>query len=87
MFGRLKRAITSLLLGICLLGAVPLRAQDWRYECRERIRRAEYHYRVAVRRFGEGSPQAERRRFELERVRERCRGYRNYRRHRRYERY
>jgi hypothetical protein len=84
MFGSIKRAITSFVLGICLLGgAVPLHAQNWRYDCPEMIRRAEFRYHRAVRMHGPGSPQAERRRVELERVRERCRAYR-HRRHRYY---
>lgn len=54
-----------------LSSAVPLRALDDE-RCERRIHKAEENLRRAVMRHGEHSPQAERRRHELEEVRERC---------------
>ncbi|MGA2989678.1 MAG: hypothetical protein ABSD88_04310 [Candidatus Korobacteraceae bacterium] len=64
------------MLGAALLigGALPAVADSPR-ECRERIRIAEHNLREAKERYGERSREAEKRRRELERVRERCRQF------------
>jgi hypothetical protein len=46
-------------------------------DCQQRIHRAEENLRKAVRRHGERSPQAERRRHELEEARRSCGGDRD----------
>jgi hypothetical protein len=66
-----RRIGQAALLGALLLGVVP--AQADRYDnCRQRIRKAEINLDNAVRRHGRNSRQAEKRRMELERVREQC---------------
>ena len=55
-------------------GVPPTRAGDRDQECRERIRKAEAKLRREIERHGEHSRQAEKRRHELERERERCGG-------------
>ena len=72
-----KRWETTLLavaFGACLLvsGVAPALAGDRDYECRERIHKAEEKLRHEIDRHGERSRQAEKRRHELERVRESC---------------
>jgi uncharacterized protein (DUF3084 family) len=54
-----------------LSSAVPLRALDDE-KCERQIHKAEANLQRAIQRHGEHSPQAERRRHELEEVRERC---------------
>jgi hypothetical protein len=58
-----------------LAGSVPARATGDRYErkCEERIHRAEANLNNAIRKHGERSRQAEKRRHELEEAREHCR--------------
>jgi hypothetical protein len=53
-------------------GVPPTRAGDRDNGCRERIQKAEAKLRREIDRHGEHSRQAEKRRNELERVRERC---------------
>jgi len=74
-----KRGKTSLLAALfgafLLVGGVALTlAGDRDHECRERIHKAEAQLRREIDRHGERSRQAEKRRYELERARERC-GY------------
>lgn len=73
----LKRGKTTLLaavFGACLLvgGVTPALAGDRDDSCRERIHKAEAKLRREIDRHGERSRQAEKRRYELERARERC---------------
>lgn len=68
-----KTTLISLVLSGCLLGgAVPLLA-DHRSDCEKRIHKAELNLDKEVRKHGEHSRQAEKRRHELENVRESCR--------------
>jgi len=69
-----KTAIAFVLSGCLLGGVVPLYA-DRRSDCERRIQRAEENRQKAVRKHGEQSPQAEKRRHELEEVREQCREF------------
>lgn len=70
-----KTTLISLVLSGCLLGGVvPLQA-DQRRDCEKRIRKAEQNLNKEVRKHGEHSRQAEKRRHELERTRENCRGF------------
>ncbi len=75
-----KLLIAAALSGFLLVGGVtPSQARD---RCEQRVRKAESNLRKAVRRHGMRSRQAERRRYELERVRRECRfdyRYRDYR--------
>jgi hypothetical protein len=65
--------IIAVVLGSLLLGgAAPLHADRYGW-CGTRIHEAERDLRRAIRRHGEGSPQAEMRRHRLEELRERCR--------------
>jgi hypothetical protein len=68
----------AVLLGASLLlgGAVTVQAQNpnRHHRCEHRIRQAEANLQRAIARHGANSRQAERRRRELEEVRERCRG-------------
>jgi len=66
-----RRIVQAALLGALLLGVVPAQA-DRNDRCGQRIRKAEANLDVAVRRHGRNSRQAEKRRQELERVREQC---------------
>ncbi|HZU31310.1 MAG TPA: hypothetical protein VFB79_09355 [Candidatus Angelobacter sp.] len=66
-----KVYITSLVLGMFLVGIVPAQALD--RHCDDRIRKAEFNLREAVRKHGEHSRQAEKRRHELEDARAHCR--------------
>ena len=58
-------------------GVPPTRAGNRDPECRERIYKAEANLRREIDRHGERSRQAEKRRQELERARERCGGDRD----------
>ncbi len=69
-----KTALTFVLSGCLLGGVVPLHA-DQRSDCERRIHRAEENREKAVRKHGEQCPQAERRRRELEEVRQQCREF------------
>ena len=73
----LKRWETTLLVAVfgafLLIGGVaPTLAGDRDQACRERIHQAEVNLGRAVDRHGEHSQQAQKRRHELERARERC---------------
>jgi hypothetical protein len=73
----LKRWEATLLVAVfgafLLIGGVaPTLAGDRDQGCRERIRKAELKLRREIDRHGEHSRQAEKRRYELERARERC---------------
>jgi hypothetical protein len=71
-----RKIAVAVLLSACLLGgAVIVQGQtpaDRQYRCEHRIRRAEANLHRAIRRYGERSRQAERRRRELAEVRARC---------------
>ncbi|MGD0920433.1 MAG: hypothetical protein ABSA70_01555 [Terriglobia bacterium] len=72
-----ERGKTTLLAAVfgafLLVGSVaPIVARDRNDECRERIHKAEAKLRRAIERHGEQSRQAQKRRYELERARERC---------------
>jgi hypothetical protein len=70
-----RKTMISLVLSGCLLGGVvPLQA-DRRSDCAKRIRKAEQNLDKEVRKHGEHSRQAEKRRHELEKTRENCRGF------------
>ena len=66
-------------LGVFLLvgGVAPILAGDRDRDCRERIHKAEAKLRREIDRHGEHSQQAHKRRYELERARERCGGDRD----------
>lgn len=66
-----RRIGQAALLGALLLGVVPAQAERVD-RCRQRIHKAEANLDVAVRRHGRHSRQAEKRRMELERVRDQC---------------
>jgi hypothetical protein len=67
-----RRIGQAALLGALLLGVVPAQARDRDDKCAQRIRKAEAQLDNAVRRHGRNSRQAEKRRRELERVRDQC---------------
>lgn len=69
-----KREVLGSTLAVLLVftAAVPLRASDDDRKCERRVHKAEQNLEKAVRKHGEYSQQAERRR-ELEEARERCR--------------
>ena len=71
-----KITLLAVVFGAFLLvgGVAPTLAGDRDHECRERIRKAELKLRREIERHGEHSRQAEKRRHELERERERCGG-------------
>ncbi len=70
-----KRALISLVIGGCLLfGAVPIKA-DRRSDCEKKIHKAEKNLDKEIRKHGEHSRQAEKRRHELEEAHEHCRDY------------
>ena len=70
-----KTALVSLVLSACLFGSVgPLQA-DQRKDCEKRIHKAEQNLDKEVRKHGEQSRQAEKRRHELEKTRENCRDF------------
>lgn len=74
----------ALLLAIVFIvgSALPSRALDRDdYRCHRHIEKAERNLDKAVRRHGEHSMQAERRRHELEEARERCHHDRDHDRH------
>lgn len=82
MLLRVKRGKTTLLaamFGVFLLvgGVAPILAGDRDRDCRERIHKAEAKLRREIDRHGEHSQQAHKRRYELERARERCGGDRD----------
>ncbi len=73
-----------LILVVAFLGgsALPAKALDRDDErCHRQVEKAERNLNKAVRRHGEHSPQAERRRHELEEARERCRHDRDHDQH------
>jgi hypothetical protein len=77
MLLRVERGKTSLLAAVfgafLLVGSVaPTVARDRDDKCRERIHKAEAKLRHEIERHGEHSRQAQKRRYELERARERC---------------
>ena len=77
MFYMIRRTGLAVLLGASLLlgaSAVAHAQPDGRVRCERRIRRAEANLDGAIRRHGEHSPQAERRRRELAEVRAHCQG-------------
>jgi hypothetical protein len=69
-----KITLLAAVFGAFLLvgGGAPIVAGDRDNGCRERIQKAEEKLRHAIDRHGEHSQQAEKRRHELEKVRERC---------------
>jgi hypothetical protein len=70
-------AMAIVLSGLLLGSALPARA-DRHEECESRIHKAEWNLRRAVERHGEGSPQADFRRHQLEEIREHCRDHRDH---------
>jgi hypothetical protein len=79
VFGR-TTAVVLVLGGLVLGGAVPVRA-DHHEECEHRMHQAEWRLHRAIERHGEGSPEAEHRRHQLEEIREHCGYYDHHRRH------
>ncbi len=75
-----RKGMMAVLLGASLIisGSGMTQAQTpadrQHYRCEQRIHRAEVNLERAIRRHGPNSPQAERRRRQLEAVRARCRG-------------
>ena len=67
-----RRIGQAALLSALLLGVVPAQAYDRDDRCVQRIRKAEAQLDQAIRRHGRKSPQAEKRRRELHRVRDQC---------------
>jgi hypothetical protein len=67
-----RRIGHAALLGTLLLAVVPAQAYDRYDNCAHRIRKAEAQLDDAIRKHGPHSRQAEKRRHELERVREQC---------------
>lgn len=70
-----KLRLLALILAVAFVGgsAIPAKALDRDDDrCHRQIEKAERNLDKAVRRHGEHSPQAERRRHELEETRERC---------------
>jgi hypothetical protein len=69
-----KLSIAALIAFGLLAATIPARAYDRDdQKCEMRIHRAEQNLERAIRKHGVHSPQAERRREQLERVRARCR--------------
>ena len=75
MLQKSKIFVSAIVIAVFLAGAVPLRAvdHDGHRKCEQRIHNAEARLQNAIRRHGEHSRQAEKRRRELEEVREHCR--------------
>ncbi len=72
---RNKGIIVALMAGFFLTGSVvPVHAVDRDDKCEHNIRKAEGNLQNAIRRHGEHSRQAEKKRHDLEEARERCRG-------------
>ena len=67
-----RRIGLAALLGALLLGVVPAQARDRDDRCAQRIRKAESQFDNAVRKHGRHSRQAEKRRQELDHVRDQC---------------
>ena len=76
MFQKAKVIVAALVLGVMVMGAVPARAVDRDHDrdrkCEQNIRKAEAKLQDAIRKHGERSRQAEKRRHDLEEARERC---------------
>lgn len=76
MFQKAKLIATALLLGIMFSTGAPARALDRDHDrdrkCEQNIRKAEAKLQEAIRKHGERSRQAEKRRHDLEEARERC---------------
>jgi hypothetical protein len=70
MLNKGKGYIASFILGLFLVGIVPAQAMD--RHCDDRIRKAEFNLKDAIRKHGEHSRQAEKRRHELEETRAHC---------------
>ena len=70
--------LTAALCGFLLLGSTaPAQARDRDDKCAQRIHKAEEKLEKEIRRHGEHSRQAEKRRRELENARRGCRGDRD----------
>lgn len=67
-----RRIGQAALVGALLLGVVPAQARDRDDKCAQKIRAAEARLDNAVRKHGRRSRQAEKRRQELDRVRDQC---------------
>ena len=80
---RWKRVLFVPALGVMLLagGVARTQASDNDRHCEQRIHKAEENLRKAVDRHGEQSPQAEKRRHELEEARRSCGGDHDHDRH------
>lgn len=71
--------LAAALGGVLLFAGAPAARPQYREDqCEQRIRKAEANLHQEIARHGERSPQAERRRHELEQVRERCRRDRDF---------
>lgn len=72
-----QKVLLSLLLGLSLVAgvSVPAQARDRDDRCEQKVRKAEANYNKAVRKHGEGSKQARKKREQLEQARAYCRGY------------
>ena len=79
-----KTIVSAIVIALFLAGTVPARAlvRDDDRRCEERIHKAEANLQNAIRKHGERSRQAERRRHELQEARERCHHGDRYRDHR-----
>ncbi len=68
-----KIFVSAIFVALFLAGTVPLSAQGHDRKCEQRIHNAEARLQNAIRKHGERSRQAEKRRRELEEVRAHCR--------------
>jgi len=77
MLQKAKALVAALVVAGFLAGSVPAlamgRDHDRDRRCEQRIRKAENNLQNAIRKHGDRSRQAERRRHELEEAREHCR--------------
>lgn len=83
MLQKAKTLVAAIVVLGFLAGSVPARAiardHDRERRCEQRIHKAEINLQNAIRKHGERSRQAEKRRHELGEARERCRFNRGYR--------
>lgn len=75
MFQKGKICVSAIVIALFLAGTVPLSAMGYEghRKCEQRIHNAEARLQNAISKHGEHSRQAEKRRRELEEVREHCR--------------
>ena len=70
-----KTALVSVVMSGCLFGCVVTLEADHRSDCEKRIHKAEENLHKEVRKHGEHSRQAAKRRHDLDEAREHCRGF------------